>query len=90
MLFILIYFPCLAALGVVVREIGMKLAIIQMVYLTILGWIVAVLFYQLVEGHSPLWIGVSAGSAVLLVIAFWIIGKTSLFTSMLQTNKKAE
>jgi ferrous iron transport protein B len=90
MLFVLIYFPCLAALGAVVREIGMKLAVIQMTYLTILGWIVAVLFYQLVEAHSLLWIGISIGSAVALVVTFYILGKTSLFSSMLQVKKKGE
>ena len=56
LLFILIYFPCVAAFGAIIREIGTGLGILSVVYLTILGWIVATLFFQITVAHQPIWI----------------------------------
>jgi ferrous iron transport protein B len=56
LLFILIYFPCIAAFGAIIREIGKGLGILSMVYLTILGWIVATLFFQITVAHQLIWI----------------------------------
>jgi ferrous iron transport protein B len=56
LLFILIYFPCVAAMGAVVREIGKGYGWLAMGYLTVLAWIVATLFYQITVGHQLIWI----------------------------------
>ncbi len=58
MLFVLIYFPCIVAVAAMVREIGMGFMIFSVLYLTVLGWIVSTLFYQLTVGHQILWIAV--------------------------------
>lgn len=58
MLFVLIYFPCIVAVAAMAREIGMGFMIFSVLYLTVLGWIVSTLFYQLTVGHQLLWIAV--------------------------------
>jgi ferrous iron transport protein B len=52
LLFVLLYVPCLSAVAVAAREVGLVLVILQSLYSTVLGWCLAVIFYQLVEGHS--------------------------------------
>ncbi|MCL2064310.1 MAG: ferrous iron transport protein B [Candidatus Cloacimonetes bacterium] len=47
LLFILIYAPCVAAIAVAYKEAGRKLATVQLVYLTILAWIVATIYYNI-------------------------------------------
>ena len=56
LLFVLIYFPCIAALGAIVREIGPAFGWLSVLYLTVLAWIVATLFYQIAVAHQLLWI----------------------------------
>lgn len=56
LLFILIYFPCVAALGAVLREMGPGYGWLAIGYLTVLAWIVATLFYQITIGHQLVWI----------------------------------
>lgn len=74
MLFVLIYFPCVAALGAAFREAGVFYGSILSVYLTVLAWIVSVLFYQIAEGHSLAWAGTAAGAFVLLFASLKVIG----------------
>ena len=52
LLFVLLYVPCVAAVSAAAREVGFALVILQALYSTILGWCLAVLFYQLAEGNS--------------------------------------
>ena len=73
-LYEMIYFPCLATVGAVVREAGSKVALAQILYMTVLAWIVSVLYYQSGYGHSLFWIIVSLGLLVLLVSAFFLAG----------------
>lgn len=47
LLFILIYYPCLAAMAAIYRETNMKWTIFAGTYLTVLAWMAATLFYQL-------------------------------------------
>jgi len=47
MLFILIYFPCVAAVAAIKKEAGWKWAIFTIVYTTSLAWLVAFLTYQI-------------------------------------------
>jgi ferrous iron transport protein B len=56
MLFILIYFPCVAALGALIREIGPLFGWVSVIYLTVLAWITATLYYQITVGHQPVWL----------------------------------
>jgi ferrous iron transport protein B len=75
LLFILIYFPCVAALGAVVREMGKGYGWLAMGYLTVLAWIVATLFYQVTIGHQLIWIITPLVLAVLVVIGFNWLGR---------------
>jgi ferrous iron transport protein B len=79
LLFILIYMPCVAALGAVLREIGKGYGWLSMGYLTLLAWIVATLFYQLTLGHQLVWIIVPLVLTALIVIVLrWLGGKDTL------------
>ncbi|MBN1523637.1 MAG: Fe(2+) transporter permease subunit FeoB [Spirochaetales bacterium] len=72
LLFVLIYFPCVGAMGAIFREAGKAIGFLVIGYLTALGWITATLFYQIAEGGQILWIivalGLLAGISVLFVI----------------------
>lgn len=56
LLFVLLYVPCLAAMATVVREIGWMYSNILFGYLTLLGWCVATLYFQITTGHQFIWI----------------------------------
>ncbi len=56
LLFILLYFPCVAAFGVAIKEIGLFYGVLNSVYLTVLAWVSATLFYQISTAHDPFWI----------------------------------
>jgi ferrous iron transport protein B len=58
MLFVLIYIPCIVAVAAMAREVGIGHTLFSVLYLTVLGWIVSTLFYQLTVGHQILWIAV--------------------------------
>ena len=47
MLFILLYFPCIAALAAIRREAGTKWMIFEIFYTTGVAWLVSFLFYQI-------------------------------------------
>ena len=47
MLFILLYFPCIAALAAIKREAGTKWMIFEIFYTTGVAWLVSFIFYQL-------------------------------------------
>lgn len=47
MLFILIYFPCIAAIAAIKKEGGWKWAVFTIVYTTALAWFIAMLTYQI-------------------------------------------
>jgi ferrous iron transport protein B len=56
LLFVLIYFPCVAALGAAIREIGKGFGWLSVTYLTVLAWITATLYYQITVAHQAVWI----------------------------------
>jgi len=58
LLFVLVYFPCLAVVATVVREIGGLYTVLFVSYHTLMAWIVATLFYQVAEGHMLAWMAV--------------------------------
>lgn len=70
LLFILIYFPCFAALGAIVRELGSLFGFVAVAYLTVLAWITSTLYYQIAAGHNPFWIAFALALLALVFAAF--------------------
>jgi len=70
LLFILMYFPCVAAQGAAMREMGRSLGILLAVYLTVFAWVASVLFYQIAEGGSVVWMAISLAAAGLMTAGF--------------------
>ena len=70
LIFILLYVPCLAAMGVVAREIGLGLAVLMATVQTLLAWAVSVLLYQVPVGGDTKWI--VAAIAVLVGTGFFL------------------
>ena len=72
LLFILLYVPCLAAMGTAFRELGRFYGTLMMVLQTVIGWSLSVLFFQVTCGRSVALIVTSlvllAGVAVSLVL----------------------
>ena len=77
LLFVLIYFPCVAALGAAIQETGRGYGTLLVTYLTLLAWIVATLFYQIFEGGSALWIIISLVLAFGIYLSFRVMGRKS-------------
>jgi ferrous iron transport protein B len=75
LLFILLYVPCLAAMGAAFRELGRFYGTVMMVYLTVLGWSVATLYYQITLGHSAPWISAPVVLLVSMFGGFAIMGR---------------
>lgn len=73
LLFILIYFPCVAALGAILKEIGAFYGWISVAYLTVLAWVVATLYYQISLARDPLWITVASGVLGLIFLFFILL-----------------
>ncbi len=66
LLFILIYVPCVAAVGAIYRETNLGWTVLVSSYLTILAWCVATVYYQLANffahpGSSSLLIALTVG-----------------------------
>jgi ferrous iron transport protein B len=75
LLFILLYVPCLAALGTAFRELGKFYGTLMTVFQTAIGWSLSVLFFQVTVGGSALWIGVAAALLVAVVVSLFLIGR---------------
>ncbi|MFP4382793.1 MAG: Fe(2+) transporter permease subunit FeoB [Spirochaetia bacterium] len=87
LLFVLLYLPCVAALGTVLKETGLPWLILTVVYFTGLAWAVSVLFYQIAAGGSLLFGAVSAGMiAAVAAAAVWgsrkILGRDECFSEL--------
>ena len=59
LLFVLMYFPCLAVIGATRQEMGGFYSAVMAMYCTALGWSVATLFYQIAEGKNPIYLVLS-------------------------------
>ncbi|MBR2306484.1 MAG: Fe(2+) transporter permease subunit FeoB [Fibrobacter sp.] len=75
LLFILLYVPCLAAMGTAFRELGRFYGTLMMVFQTIIGWSLSVLFFQVTCGHSTAWIVTSVALLAGVVISLVLIGR---------------
>ena len=74
LLFILLYVPCLATMGVVIKELGYFYGILMAVVQTVIAWAIATLTFQIPVGNDTFWIVFSAITLVIIAIAFKIIG----------------
>ncbi len=75
LLFILLYVPCLAAMGTAFRELGRFYGTLMMVFQTIIGWSLSVLFFQVTCGNSTAWIVTSVALLAGVVISLILIGR---------------
>lgn len=75
LLFVLLYVPCLAAMATVVREIGWGYSSILFSYLTVLGWCVATLYFQITTGHNLAWVITPCALLAGVAIVFYAIGR---------------
>lgn len=76
LLFVLIYVPCVAVIATAHRELGPLLGFIMISYLTVLGWAIAVLFYQIIIGGSLFWIGTAVAVLIAIVLFFLFLGSS--------------
>lgn len=74
LLFVLMYFPCLAVIGAARQEMGGLYAGVMAVYSTMLAWSVATLFYQVAEGHNMVYISLSLIILVTIYGGLHLIG----------------
>lgn len=74
LVFVLIYFPCVAALGAAVQEMGRGYAWLMAGYLTLLAYAVGVLTYNLIAGPQLLPVALSLGTLVAIYLMFRAIG----------------
>ena len=74
MLFVLIYVPCIVAVAAMAREIGFVFTLFSVLYLTVLGWIVSTLFYQLTVGHQMLWIAIPLALVCVIYGFLYVLG----------------
>ena len=75
LLFILLYVPCLAAMGTAFRELGRFYGTLMMVFQTVIGWSLSVLFFQLTCGHSVALIITSVVLLAGVVVSLVLIGR---------------
>jgi len=75
LLFVLMYFPCLAVVGAARQEMGGFYAGVMAIYSTLLAWAVATLFYQVAEGHNVLYILLAFLILVIIYGGLYVIGK---------------
>jgi len=74
LLFVLLYFPCIATLGVAIKEIGKGYGTLMVLYQTLVAWMFATLFFQIVVGHSLAWIIAALGLGITIVLLLKLIG----------------
>lgn len=77
LVFVLIYFPCVAALGAAIQEMGRAYGWLLAGYLTVLAWLIATLVYQFGSGSPALVpvLGALAGLG-LIYAAFALMGRS--------------
>ena len=74
LLFVLIYMPCVAVVAAIYREAGGRWAVFSVLYLTVLAWLVATIYYQISifrmqPAISLIWLIICS----LVIIGFYII-----------------
>jgi ferrous iron transport protein B len=84
LLFILLYFPCVAATGAMYRETGKGWTILGVAWSTGLAYATAVIFYQAATFavhplQSSLWIGILLAILAITIYIFKIVGNKQSF-----------
>lgn len=77
LLFVVLYSPCAAALAMLFKEHGSRWTIFSFVYLNILAWIIAMLFFQ-ISSFTPgsiYWIALGLGILTLIYFNMKSIGR---------------
>jgi ferrous iron transport protein B len=77
LLFVLVYFPCVAALGAAIREMGAFYGWLLAGYLTVLAWALSTLVYQIATGPALLPILTAVGLIAGIALLFAVIGSRS-------------
>ncbi|MBF9018713.1 MULTISPECIES: ferrous iron transport protein B [unclassified Oceanispirochaeta] len=77
LLFVLMYFPCLAVVGAARQEMGGFYTLILVTYTTLLAWSISTLFYQIVEGHNLVFALMATAILGLMYLALVLLGKRS-------------
>lgn len=96
LLFILLYFPCVAATGAMYRETGKGWTILGIFWSTGLAYATAVIFYQVATFtthplQSSLWIGILLAILAITIYIFKLVGNKKTFddqpSSVLSSGK---
>ena len=75
LLFVLLYFPCLAVVGAAKQEMGGLYALLMVIYSTLLAWCTATSFYQIAEGHNLPLLLTALSLLILMLFIFYGIGR---------------
>lgn len=77
LLFVVLYSPCAAVLAMLFKEFGSRWTVFSFVYLNILAWVIAMLFYQIAnfQAGSLYWISLGLGILTLIYFNLKTIGK---------------
>ena len=75
LVFVLVYFPCVAALGAAIQEMGVGYGSLMAVYLTVLAYILGVLTYNLVAGVQLVPVLTAVAGVVAIYVLFLGIGR---------------
>ncbi|KAF5043174.1 MAG: ferrous iron transport protein B [Candidatus Cloacimonetes bacterium] len=70
LLFVVLYSPCAAALAMLFKEHGSKWTIFSFLYLNLLAWIIAMLFFQIAHFNSGSLYWIVLGLGILALIYF--------------------
>lgn len=81
LLFVLMYFPCLAVIGAARQEMGGFYAGVMAAYSTLLAWSVATLFYQVAEGHNIAFILLAFLIIMAIYGSLYLLGKREKMAS---------
>ncbi|NBF41927.1 MAG: ferrous iron transport protein B [Spirochaetes bacterium] len=76
LLFVLLYFPCVAALAAAIREMGQGLGWLLAAYTTVVAWSGATLYYQFATGPQVGAVTVAVSLLVVFAATLWILGRT--------------
>ncbi len=80
LLFVLMYFPCLAVVGAARQEMGGFYASVMTLYSTVMAWAVATLFYQVTEGHNFIFIALSIAILISIYFVLKVLGEKDAST----------
>ncbi|MGM0675120.1 MAG: ferrous iron transport protein B, partial [Spirochaetota bacterium] len=86
LLFVLLYFPCVAALSAAIREMGAGLGWLLAAYTTVVAWSLATLFYQFSTGPQFGFVAVALGLLVAIAVAFRVLGSTVFKSSVMESR----